>query len=135
MVYRWVQLQGDGKTEALAHSQSQATATTRKMAPRHLAWLFLRDSAQLEKQEKQTLSLICKAQQIEIAYGLAQQFVMLLKERNAQPLEIWLRDCQMSGISDLVTFAASDWRKKVLLCTRHSPFPTVMDLLREKSTS
>ncbi len=105
MVYRWVQLQGDGKTEALAHSQSQATSTTRKMAPRHLAWLFLRDSAQLEKQEKQTLSLICKAQQIEIAYGLAQQFVMLLKERNAQPLEIWLRDCQMSGISDQVTFA------------------------------
>jgi transposase len=42
---------------------------------------------------------------IEIAYGLAQQFVTLLKERNAQPLSTWLRDCQMSGISDLVTFA------------------------------
>jgi transposase len=44
-------------------------------------------------------------QQVEIAYGLAQQFVTLLKERNAQPLETWLWDCQMSGISDLVTFA------------------------------
>jgi transposase len=31
--------------------------------------------------------------------------VTLLKERNAQPLETWLWDCQMSGISDLVTFA------------------------------
>ena len=78
MVYRWVQLQGDGKTEALAHAQSH-TPTTPKMAPRHLAWLFLRDPEQLEKQEKQTLSLICKAQQIEVAYGLAQQFVACSK--------------------------------------------------------
>jgi transposase len=75
------------------------------MAPRHLAWLFLRAASQLEKQEKQALSLIRKAQQVELAYGLAQHFVTLLKERNAQPLSTWLWDCQMSGISDLVTFA------------------------------
>jgi transposase len=105
MVYRWVQLQGDGKTEAVADSQRQAAPPAKKMAPRHLAWLFLRDPEQLEKQEKQTLSLIRKAQKVELVYGLAQQFVALLKERNAQPLETWLRDCQMSGISDLVTFA------------------------------
>jgi len=135
MVYRWVQVQGDGKTEALAQSQRQATPPAKKMAPRHLAWLFLRDPEQLEKQEKQTLSLIRKAQHVELAYELAQQFVTLLKERNAQPPETWLWGCQMSGISDLVTFAASDWRKKGLLYTRHSPFPTVMGLSRAKSTS
>jgi transposase len=135
MVYRWVQLQGDGKTEVLAQSQHQATSPAPKMAPRHLAWLFLRNPEQLEKQEKQRLSLIRKAQKLEIAYGLAQQFVTLLKERNAQPLSTWLWDCQMSGISDLVTFAASDWRKKVRLYTRPSPFPTVMGLLRETSPS
>ncbi len=105
MVYRWVQLQGDEKPEALAQPQRQAPPTAPKMAPRHLAWLFLRAPSQLEKQEKQTLSLICKAQHVELAYGLAQQFVTLLKERNAQPLKTWLWDCQMSGISDLVTFA------------------------------
>lgn len=135
MVYRWVQLQGDEKPEALAQPQRQAPPTAPKMAPRHLAWLFLRAPSQLEKQDKQTLSRIRKAQHIEIAYGLAQQFVTLLKERNAQPLEAWLWDCQMSGISDLVTFAASDWRKKARLCTLHSPFPTVMDLSKGKSTS
>jgi transposase len=105
MVYRWAQLQGDGKTEAFAQPQRQAPSLAQKMAPRHLAWLFLRDPEQLEKQEKQTLSLIRKGDKIEIAYGLTQQFVTLLKERNAQPLEIWLWDCQESGISDLVTFA------------------------------
>jgi transposase len=105
MVYRWVQLQRDESTEIPAQAQTQAKKTTQSMAPRHLAWLFLRDPQQLERQEKQTLSLIRKAQKVEVAYGLAQQFVTLLKERNAQPLETWLRDCQQSEISDLVTFA------------------------------
>lgn len=102
MVYRWVQLQGEGKTEVLA---PLPTPTAPKLAPRPLAWLFLRDPEQLEQQEKQTLSLLRETQPVEMAYELAQQFVTLLKEGNAQPLSTWLRDCQNSGISDLVTFA------------------------------
>ncbi|GAC1360666.1 MAG: hypothetical protein NVSMB38_44600 [Ktedonobacteraceae bacterium] len=105
MVYRWVQLQGDGTPEALAHPEHQATPTATKMAPRHLAWLFLRDPEQLGPQEKQTLSLIRKSPQVEMAYGLVQRFITLLKERNAQLLDTWLCDCQQSRISDLVTFA------------------------------
>lgn len=103
MVYRWVQLQRD--LPVPAQRQNRANKTPQSMAPRHLAWLFLRDPQRLEKQEKQTLSLIQRSQQVEIAYGLVQQFVTLFKERNAQPLDTWLLDCQMSGISDLVTFA------------------------------
>jgi transposase len=105
------------------------------MAPRHLAWLFLRDPERLEKQEMQILSLIRKSQQVEIAYGLVQQFVTLLKERNAQPLDAWLWDCQQSGISDLITFAASGWRKRTRLCTRHSHSRTAMGLLKGKLIS
>jgi transposase len=98
MVYRWVQLQGDGKTETLAPPAP-------KLAPRPLAWLFLRDPEHLEKQDKLTLSRIRQTQQIDVAYGLAQRFVAMVKERNVKPLQTWLRDCQESGISDLVTFA------------------------------
>jgi transposase len=29
----------------------------------------------------------------------------MVKERHAQLVDTWLRDCQMSGITDLVTFA------------------------------
>jgi transposase len=101
MVYRWVQLQGDGKTEALRPTTPPAP----KLAPRHLAWLFLRDPVHLEKQEQQTLSLIRLEQNVEIVYGLSQQFVVMVKQRNAQLLATWLRDYQMSGITDLVTFA------------------------------
>jgi transposase len=105
MVYRWIQLQKDQPASTPALMQDQANRTSQSMAPRHLAWLFLRDPEHLEPQEKQTLCLIRKSQQVEMAYRFVQQFVTLLKERNAQPLSTWLRDCQMSGISDLVTFA------------------------------
>ncbi len=102
MVYRWVQLQGDEKTESLAPLQ---TPTAPKLAPRPLAWLFLRDPEHLEQQDKQTLSRLLQTQQIDVAYGLAQRFVAMVKERNVKPLATWLRDSQKSGISDLVTFA------------------------------
>ncbi len=100
-VYRWVQLQGDGKTEA----QPPTTSPDPHRAPRHLAWLFLRHPEHLEKQEQQTLSLIRQEKNVEIVYGLSQQFVTMVKERHAQLVDTWLRDCQMSGITDLVTFA------------------------------
>ena len=100
MVSRWVQLQGDGKTEALA---PLPTPTAPKLAPRPLAWLFLRDPEHLEKQDKLILSRICQTQQMDVASRFAQQFVALVKERNVNALETWLRDCQKSGISDLVT--------------------------------
>jgi transposase len=105
MVYRWVQLQRDEPALAPAQTQNQAKRTTQSMAPRHLAWLFLRDPEHLEKQEEQALSFLRKTPNVEMAYGLAQQLVKMVKERNAQALETWLWDCQMSGISDLVTFA------------------------------
>src|SRR6266487_271034 len=105
MVYRWVQLQREQPASTLAHMQERANRTSQSMAPRHLAWLFLRDPKRLEKQEKQTLSFIRKTPNAETTYRLAQQLIAMVKERNSQPLETWLWDCQMSGISDLVTFA------------------------------
>src|SRR5579883_2738263 len=102
MVYRWVQLQGDGKTEPIA---AFPTPPAPRLAPRPLAWLFLRDPEHLERQDKLTLSRIRQTQQFDVAYGLAQRFVAMFKERNVKLLETWLRDCQKSGISDLVTFA------------------------------
>ena len=51
------------------------------------------------------LSLLRKAQGIDQVYELIQQFVTLVRDHNATPLDSWLLNCQMSGISDLVTFA------------------------------
>ena len=105
MVYRWVQLQKDERTPTVQKTSSQTNRTRKGMAPRHLAWLFLRGAEQLNKQEKQTLSLIRQTPTVERVYTLAQQLVTMVKERNAQPLSDWFRDCQRSGVSDLMTFA------------------------------
>ena len=105
MVYRWVQHQEDeaGKEVDQAHQNMQMMG--KKMAPRQLAWLFLHDPDQLEKQDQQMLTRLRQVPQIETAYGLSQQFVAMMKEHNVQPLDAWLWTCQTSGISDLMTFA------------------------------
>ena len=79
MVYRWVQLQRDEPALAPAQTQNQAKRTTQSMAPRHLAWLFLRDPEHLEKQEEQALSFLRKTPNVEMAYGIAQQLVKMVK--------------------------------------------------------
>ncbi len=105
MVYRWVQLQKDEPMLTAQKTPSQTNRTMKSMAPRHLAWLFLRDAEQLNKHEKQTLALIRQTPNVELAYTLAQQLVAMVKERNVLPLSTWFRDCQRSGVSDLMTFA------------------------------
>jgi transposase len=105
MVYRWAQLQHDEETGATDQPQTQARTRTKGMAPRHLAWLFLRDIDHLERQEKQTLTHIRQEKHAERVYELAQQFVTMVKEHNATLLDRWLAACQMSEVSELVTFA------------------------------
>jgi transposase len=105
LVYRWVQLQREVDTRALAQRQSQNGAAAKGMAPRHLSWSFVRDPSRVEKQEQETLSRICQEKNVDLVYGLAQRFVSMVKERKAELLSTWLRDCQVSGITELVNFA------------------------------
>ena len=107
MVYRWIQVRRDGPVSASESEQKQANRAPRRLAPRHLAWLFLRDPDHLKEQEKHDLSAIRISPSIDLAYELSQQFVTMLKERDVQSLASWLSACQMSEISDLVTFARS----------------------------
>jgi len=103
LVYRWVQLQREVDAQALNQSQNNG-ATAQGMAPRHLSWSFLRDPSRLEKQEQAMLSRIRQEKNVDLVYGLAQQFVGIVKERKAELLSTWLRDCQISDITELVNF-------------------------------
>lgn len=51
------------------------------------------------------LSLLHQENTVDLVYGLAQQFVSMVNERKAERLSTWLRDCQISGITELVNFA------------------------------
>jgi transposase len=106
MVYRWMQLQRETPVERPGGIDEGGAAGTPPLeAPRHLAWLLVRDPRQLDTQEHQTLSLLCQDNQIKRAYDLAQQLIRMMKERNAATLEAWLLTCLESGIVEVANFA------------------------------
>jgi hypothetical protein len=60
-------------------------------------------------------SLPCIAQEksVDQVYELAQQFVTMLKERNAKPMDAWLWNCQLSGISAPFDFCPGTGKGRV----------------------
>lgn len=109
IVYRWSQLQRETPISQLGGSEEgappAAPAQRSPDAPRRLAWLLVRDPTQLDPQDQQTLSWLCQECQIKRAYDLAQQFIRMIKERNAATLEAWLLTCLESGIVEVANFA------------------------------
>lgn len=89
-----------------------SSRASKRRAQRRKAWPHVifpgpisRDPSRLEKQEQERLSLIRREKNVDLVYSLAQQFVSMVKERKAERLSIWLGDCQISGITELVNFA------------------------------
>jgi transposase len=109
IVYRWMQVQRETPIAQRGGSDeggtSAAPAQRTLEAPRHLAWLLVRDPTQLDQQEQQMLSWLCQDPQIKRAYDLAQQLIEMMKERTAATLEAWLLTCLESGIVEIANFA------------------------------
>lgn len=69
------------------------------------AWLFFRPPAELTPAEQQEVAFLCQVPpQLEAAYQLTQRFVTLMKERQADRLEDWLKGARGSHIPELGTF-------------------------------
>jgi transposase len=109
IVYRWMQLQREtpvAQSGGSDEGRSPAAPALRSLeAPRHLAWLLVRDPTQLDSQEYQTLSWLCQDSRIKHAYDLAQQLITMMKEHNAATLEAWMLTCLESGIVEVANFA------------------------------
>ena len=82
-------------------SQTQAPLES----PGHLVWLLLRDPARLSEAEQHMLTFIRQEHTVHLAYTLAQRFMQMMHEHQAQKLESWISMCTSSGIPDLHTFA------------------------------
>jgi transposase len=66
--------------------------------------LLLRDPSHLTEQEQRTLSLIRQEPRVEELYGLAQRYVKIVRERDAEAFDPWLEQCLICGLPDLETF-------------------------------
>ncbi len=75
-------------------------------SPRRLVWLLLRVPHSLPPDDLATLRHIQQDCELAASYGLAQQFLTMIRQRQVERLDLWLADTAMSNVAELQTFAA-----------------------------
>jgi transposase len=81
---------------------------TRVPSARHVACLLIWREDRLPEDERSYLERLCdQAPAIALAYGLAQEFVTMARERTGQGFDAWLARATTSGIPELDRFARS----------------------------
>ena len=79
----------------------------RSLSARRAAWLLIHQPADLEPDEQEILAqLTATCSAAAVAYGLAQAFTQMVRERNAAALDGWFAAVEESGLADLRSFAA-----------------------------
>jgi transposase len=73
-------------------------------APRHLVWLLLKDPDSLDQEQQRSLAFIRRHPSVETLYDLARSFVKLMKERDFEAFDLWLKKGERCGPPDLQTF-------------------------------
>jgi transposase len=95
-----------GEEPAKHEKQSEGSQMENVLeAPRHLVWLFIRESSQLDAKEQRTLDFLRQDQNVEQMYQLTQKCRKMFRERDAAALDAWLVQCSACGIPDMETFA------------------------------
>ena len=76
-------------------------------------WLFVREVTDLTEEEQKTLQLIREASiTAETAYGLAQEFLTMVRKRQGEHLDAWLEAVEKSQLRELQRFALGIIRDK-----------------------
>lgn len=74
-------------------------------APRRLVWVMLRQPDKLTHEESTTLARIQQHPEVARAWELAQEFVILVRQRKPEAFDSWLTACATSGSAELQSFA------------------------------
>jgi transposase len=115
-VYRFLsQLKQASATAGGQAQQSQAApdAWVSQWTAKQAVWWFIRDPSDLKKKEQETLLVIRQASPTaDMAYGLAQDFMGMLRHREGERLDVWFAQVSASHIPELQRFARSLQRDK-----------------------
>jgi transposase len=94
-----------GKTQ---RAQVAPDASIWQWTAKQAVWWFIRDPSDLKKKEQETLLAIRQASPTaDIAYGLAQDFMGMLRHREGERLDVWLGQVRASHIPELQRFVRS----------------------------
>jgi transposase len=87
-------------------SKRQAAPPVPPFSPRQAMWLLVCSDDQLDQEQRHWRDkLLQHSQQAARAYPLAQRFVQMVKQRQAEALDAWLLDALCSEVPQLVYFA------------------------------
>ncbi len=96
-----------------ATSVPPAAPPRRRLSARQAAWLLVRDPKKLEEEERSLVEGLCThAPKVEQAYQLAQEFIQMVRERQAERFDDWLQRARASGVSELQGFVGGLQRDK-----------------------
>jgi len=78
-----------------------------RLSATRASWLFVSQAGKLDEKQKQHVAQIRAAHpDLERAYHLSQEFVMMLAERRAADLESWLTQAEKSGLPEFKKMAS-----------------------------
>jgi transposase len=82
--------------------------------PQTLCWLILRRRSELDDAERVLLTDLCRrSSELAISRRLAQQFMVLVRDRRGNQLESWIAEVQSTGPPELRGFSRNlnrDWQ-------------------------
>ena len=85
----------------------------RRVSARQAAWLLVRDPAQLEADDRQVVERLCAhSPSIHTAHQLAQAFIQMVRERQADAFDGWRTRATASAIPELENFCVGLERDK-----------------------
>ena len=97
-----------GPPERVRGKKRQAAPPAkRRLSPRHTSWLFVKDQQQLTADQRALIERICQTNaDLQELYQLGQDFVQMVKQRQARRLAPWLARARKSSSAELQGFAS-----------------------------
>jgi transposase len=97
-----------GPPERVRGKKRQAAPPVkRRLSPRQASWLFVKDQQQLTVEQRALMERVCQANtDLQELYQLGQDFVQMVKQRQAHRLDAWLARAQQSSSVELRGFAS-----------------------------
>jgi transposase len=80
---------------------------TRRLSSRQAAFLFVKRLEALTPAQQRSLEQICQASdELKRVYALSHQFVLMVRQRQAEQLDAWLTHVKDQGTRELIGFAS-----------------------------
>lgn len=120
--------QGSALIGEKAHqSQAASDSSVSQWTAKQAVWWFIRDLPDLKKTEQETLMALRQASPTaDMAYGLAQDFMQMLRHREGQRLDAWLDLVRASPLPELQRFAPRAFNETKMPYWPVSPYRRVM---------